>query len=727
MAELWRFIINTDLTNPKEVYPSWDSSALFEYDEESGQVFKLKKFSGKLTFEEDDFDYIMNASIESQFFLDVSKRQPSGSYVVDFRGVFTRKDCDPIDEDSKRLDVQPRANNEYRLLLEGLDREFNLIDLAPAFTQMKYVVRPIFQIYTVISGQASSVLTNIYGGIQFEQEVPNPPGPILDPLTDDYHFGQLADRIVLVCDAFDPVVPTEYTTESGVFFPNYRAISLDGTHRIEYNTGTGAYDLKEISSGVTLYRLPAGSSFVNGQWASLSSGKVAESNVATFFGRMILGKDSAGAVSAEVLQEEDIVTTAEAYTHAIPVGTTGIAVFPYPTQTYWLENIIGSSVNSEEPDKYEVIDGLYFDGNYFNEPVGLGEGQIYPLQQSLWTNVSFWFQYNDELRTLESDGRTEKTLKHAYRLEDVISVVLAQLDDSLTFSRSVDNSAFLYDDENAIRTQELHTVITPKSNILIGEYNDPAKKALIKFSDILTVAAFVWKCKFDVVGSDLRIEHEEFYDRGMSYGADSVGIDYTAVKCAGNGLPWSYRTAKYNYDQTVLPGRIEFAWMDSGSRPFDGYAIDIISKQVDQSNTKTENASRFFADIDFALINPESISKDGFFFFECISDAGELILPIVELSADNETFFAQNGYAALIYCHEQYHRYQMPATNVRINNAVTTALSVLRSRMQDFDGPSDIDFNVMQLITTTLGNGRIKSMRERLDQGGITMKIAHKD
>lgn len=57
-----------------------------------------------------------------------------------------KTDCEWNDDD-KKCTVQPDALDEYNDVLAGLDKEYNLIPLAPAITRMTLQKRPLIQVY----------------------------------------------------------------------------------------------------------------------------------------------------------------------------------------------------------------------------------------------------------------------------------------------------------------------------------------------------------------------------------------------------------------------------------------------------------------------------------------------------------------------------------------------------------------------------------------------------
>ena len=728
MLKVYRYILSFDDADPAITYPVVGDGQQYEITLEPGHVFYRKKLTGdQLVFCNSNYEAIYSRPATTKFTINISLLNPFGIYETDFVGVFYRRDCD-FDDDAKQVSVQPEPLDQYKLILEGMDKEYNIPELGIPTVEVDYWVQPIFQLYSVVGGQGSSKIINIYGGLNYESEVPNPVGPILDPLIDDYKFGALGNLLVLGGPVFDPVVPTEYINEPGVFFPEQKFISKDGTHRIEYNTGTGYFNLKEISSGSTLYEYPPPGSLVNGQFTSLTSGAILSSNIAFFYGRLLTANTSVNGDPTEALPEEDILPRSNVYAYSLPLGVTGFG--ESIVGTIWEDVMVASFNNSEDPDKYGKVadDSLYFVGNYFNTPT---TGEVYyPILNSLWTNSSFWFKYTDDVKFIEEGGAKSVTVKNAYRLFDVLSAMITQLDPTISVPQEASNSDFFFGDSNPIRQAGLTPIIIPKSNVILGDYNYPATRAPLKLQEVSDLLYGFHKCKWYIDALELYVEHEEYFNRGGSYTTNVIGVDLTTLVEPKTSLPWSYKTAKWKYAKQKLPGQIRFAWMEPTAQPFDGHPIDMLDEQADKANIQDINLSRFSADLNFMQLFPEKVSLDGFAFVEAELVSERYTVPIVSMEyGATPNYKVQNGYASLIYAHETYWKYLLPTSAVNVNLAVDTALSVIRPRVQEIEIPSDLlqGVNLMQLIRNTLGDGKIQKVVDNTDGTGTKVTIEHND
>jgi hypothetical protein len=72
-----------------------------------------------------------------------------------------------------------------------------------------------------------------------------------------------------------------------------------------------------------------------------------------------------------------------------------------------------------------------------------------------------------------------------------------------------------------------------------------------------------------------------------------------------------------------MAARYQFGWMDDVTQLFEGYPIDIISKYVNPDNIEQIDISKFTSDIDYILLNPWEISKDGFVLMAAVTNYSE--------------------------------------------------------------------------------------------------------
>jgi hypothetical protein len=422
---------------------------------------------------------------------------------------------------------------------------------------------------------------------------------------------------------------------------------------------------------------------------------------------------------------------------------TGVPTFPIPdndivannsnyTRVIGLsaDNVAAYSGHSANPTPYGTFSTTAdnFSGEYFTLYPAQGTpfvGAAYPLARSEWSYYSLWFQFTSFLTGVESDYSTAITIYDAYKLPDVINAFLGELDPVITHSESSTYSGFFYTTSNPTRGTKTYPIITPKSNVLIGNYDQPAKKAPLRFGELLQYLKDFYKVYWYVRNGMFILEHLEYFEKGGSYTMDQIGVDLTTDKETKTGKTWAFKTNKYTYEKTEMPERIEMAYMDNQSPVFEGHPIVMLDNRVDKGNIQTKSLSKFSNDVDFITTSPGEISNNGFVFFECGKLSGEYYVPSVEIDFEGIILNVHNGYAAIPYAHNQYHKYQLPCANVRINNETTTATSVIKTKVQEVYFPSDPVPSDIELITTSLGNGKVKSREINLLSGMIKTILHH--
>ena len=139
---LYRFGINGRTVNP-----NYKNDLSKEYELESSQQFFRAKLSGKLSFVRDDFDWLDAQDFSTEFILLLEESLDGGKKWTEYyKGKFMKTDC-TWDEDNKKCEVQPDVYDQYNDVIAGLDKEYNIIPLAPEMTSLTIMKRPLIQVY----------------------------------------------------------------------------------------------------------------------------------------------------------------------------------------------------------------------------------------------------------------------------------------------------------------------------------------------------------------------------------------------------------------------------------------------------------------------------------------------------------------------------------------------------------------------------------------------------
>ena len=699
---LYRFSINGQRVNP-----NYKQDLSKEYEMESGQQFFRAKLSGKLSFLREDYDWLDAQDFSTEFVLLVEESLDGGKKWTEYyKGKFMKTDC-TWDEDNKKCEVQPDVYDQYNDVLAGLDKEYNIIPLSPEMTSLTIQKRPLIQVYSV----GDNVISCFLGGTYWEQEVTEAITDV-NALVSTYHFSSVSvlEKANVTAtngapSSYNGIYCGKLTYQEGdIPYSGFlRADNKSIYIKYESHLNDGGYTslyVYDSSTNNLLYYLEKGN--FTGSTFSVPSveGAATGSLSITLKGyriymRFLTDLDQIQGMPTYDVPTNDIVADNRNYRKCINYGFD----LGYISANY-----------SDEPTEY----GLAENGKYYAPPVSIYGDKFYPVSRSNWDDVSIWFTYSVIDWTVEESGRKPFVLKDAYKLSSVINVLLQQFS-TVTHEATSECSQFLYGSNNPITYQRFTLLLTQKSNVLHGEYDQPAQKAETTLGTILNALRDIYRCYWYIEDGKLKIEHISFFRNGGTYGATpGIGTDLTQLENVTNNKKWGYLTSTYDFDKADMPERYQFAWMDDVTEAFEGYPIEIRSKYVTAGKIEEINISSITTDIDYMLLNPSAISEDGFALFAAVSSGGTYQLPFVERNVDGADLRLQNGYLSWITLQPNYYTYDLPAKDVTINGEETRIPQTSRKKKQKLKFPSIEDIDTSKLIKTYLGNGQIEKITVNL-------------
>ena len=165
MNPIYKFQLSAG-NDTRQAFPIYKDDLAIEYALEQNQEFYRGKLSGKLTFQKDDYLFIRNKAFDTQFDVVISISYNGGqTWAAYWSGQFWKTDCQFNDDDQTAI-VTPNVNDRYNAILAGMDKEYDLINLAPVIQPVKLDKRPMIQVY--IPGQ--TVIGCFLSGMWWEQE-----------------------------------------------------------------------------------------------------------------------------------------------------------------------------------------------------------------------------------------------------------------------------------------------------------------------------------------------------------------------------------------------------------------------------------------------------------------------------------------------------------------------------------------------------------------------------
>jgi GH35 family endo-1,4-beta-xylanase len=626
----YRFFIylNDDDGVMVPVTPFYKDDISKEYELENDQKFYRTKLSGKISFLRDDFDYIMAQSFETQYNLLIQRSDDWGiTWVYEFLGKFFKTDC-KVTEDDKKIEVQPDPVDEYTEVLAGLDKEYNLIPLAPEIDSLVFNKRPLIQVY--IPGD--NIVSCFLGGNYWEQDANATTD--LDALVDNYHFAlcNLLKEInitvngtpteasglytgkmsISVDNGFETMKGTLYRSGDTTYFLYIEQVKFQSSSTF----GSIKCELKRTSDNAVMHRFEqvasGGDSYDNMDFTmtAVSGTGTAKAEMATYriYARYLLDVDKISTLDTYELPGDDIVDYNRNYRRAI-----GYAIdVAYISQNF-----------STTPTEWGRADNL----RYYLPPYSIFGDAFYPIARSTWRYASIWFSFSYLDNFIEVQGRKRYMLRDTYPVHSVINTLLKEFAPDITHTETPDCSLFFYGAQNPITYQKFKLFVTQKTNILNGAYTQPAQKAPATLGQFLNMLRDTYRCYWHIENGKLRIEHVSWYENGGSYsGGDVIGIDLTTLMNVRNGKSWAFSSSAYEFDKVDMPERYQFNWMDDVTLAFDGMPIEVKSKYVTPGKIEEISIANFTSDIDMMLLNPSEMSKDGFAIFATVG-VNSLVAP----------------------------------------------------------------------------------------------------
>lgn len=729
MTPKYRFFLQIgDGGDKQTVSPNYKDDLTLDYELETNQKFYRAKLSGKINFIRNDFDLINNAPFDSVFYLYIEKSDNWGQNYYEYhKSKFMKTDC-TINLDNKIITVQPETVDEYNDVLAGLEKEYNLIELAPKIEFVTITKRPLIQIYV----PGDSVVSCFLGGTNWEQDA----NVVEDQnsLINTYHFSlcNILKEIQITQQGSPAVIEGLYTGRmatgsaadefSGKLYPENNVAYYIYIEQQKYNglpVGNALVEIRRLSDDVALFRyeklttepfdtLEFDLQAVDGSGATGSMH--ADMKSYNIYARYLCDVEKIDDLDTYQIPVDDIVDNNRNYHRVIG----------YAIDVAYISNNF-----SDEPTEY----GLADNGKYFYPPSSLYGQIFYPIARSTWRYASIWFGFSLFDWILEEKARKKYTLRDTFLLSSCINVLLKQFAPNITHDATPEYSEFLYSQENPISNQTFKLLISPKTNLINGEYQNPVQKAPITLQQIMVMLRDIYKCYWYVEDGKFKIEQINYFRNGGSYNnIQIVDFDLTELENIRNGKKLAFSTSEYSFDKVDMPERYQFEWMDDVTTPFEGLPIEITSKYVTPGKIEEINISNFTSDVDLMLLNPGAISSDGFALFAAVvpDGGGQLELPFTRQTVDNVEYFLQNGLLAFINIQPTYWRYDMPARNFKINNLQSYAIGIERKKKQTINFPAGlIEPNPMQLVKTYIGNGQVDKLSVNLCSRNIKATLKY--
>lgn len=579
-----------------------------KYTKESGQEFFRISLDGKINLFGDAYEIVKQSSLESQLIFIIEKyNRKSGKYLEYYKGEFNKTDC-KFDYDKKKCELKTTAIDEYNEVMNKYDNTYDLIKLAPEITRIDLHKRSLMQVYV----RGANSITNFFGGTYWEDDV-NSAIDSHDDLINKYYFAYIkAGNELYVKHAGIEAVNGVYAGTNGYWSQWNGYTCYMGTD----TPGVKAYIyIKRNSDNTILYQSEKQWTFLQKDNCYIGREDIVMVNVNNssdkftiespfvyhIYRRLLCDvdtvKDSEGVKNTYNLPSDDFVTDNRNYKKCI--GLRGGIFFC-------------TSRAVDEPTKYGLNDyNQYFTNQFI--PNNAGIDRALPISKNSWANASLWYVYDSFYEYFEKKLRKQYTLKDSYSIGAAIKAILKKIDPTISHEPTAEYSQFLYGNDNPLGLDKFYVYIAQKTNILKGNYDQPAQKAETSLEELMKMLRDCFRCYWYIKDNKFKIEHIYFFMNGGSYSSQSsYQLDFTALTDQFNKKLSSYFQSEIEFEKSDLNQRYEFGWMDDVTNLFGGVAIDVKSQYIQKDKTEEINIGQFSSDVDFMLFNPSNFSDDGF-------------------------------------------------------------------------------------------------------------------
>lgn len=697
------FKIHRDSDNQEvEVNPRFGNKYPISYSREQGQMFKRAK-APAFDLLDNDFDFINNESIETEFTYSIFKGDSS---TPRYTGVFYKTDCKPF-RDERRLTVNHNPKDSYTNIVDKRDDEFDILELNPPLKPIEVQRPAIFQIFDNKNG----ILSNHEGAVYWETESSNV--GLTDEELENFHFFK-NEFYSISKIGLDPDVSGLYLRDNPPVpgASGFSATHLTKPYLIQRTEGFTRFDIINTNTDERIYTAfyTESSSVLQVEFEKIGD----EQNTAfhffvefrTIFSRLITNATQINGTATELLSGNDIVAT-NSYKRALPIETTNFA--------------LSTNINTD-PDQYGFVKesncGINTNvENYYHKPENDNITEtLYPIAKSGWGCFSLWFYLDDTLRTLRADAATTETV-NGYPMVDVLKKLLNELDENILFEANADHSEFL-NSINPIDSTDVEWFFIPLESVFSSN-NAPQVRNLIKFSEIEKLLWHTWRCRWDIYDQNkFRIEQIKFHLNGGDYDNPRVVFNQSTPLGDG-GFNWGVLEDDQAYLKQSMPRQYVTKWKSEQSKLFDGYPVEIKSRFVNKGLRNDETIASFVSDYNFFQVSSE-IDRKGFFLSAVTrveNDTDQRQMLTLAINIDGQDYNLQNGLVSNVYLHKTFHLYGQPAPNLVINDSETTALMIKRIFQAKIKFNSSNDWLGLDLglIETQYGQAEILSITEELE------------
>lgn len=743
----------------KECSPVY-SKLLKESEKEADQQYMTSKLNGKVSFFNDDYDFI---SPLLNKYIYILENIASGKRDVAY---FTKPDCE-IDTLTKKATVNLQTKDIYSLIKAKWATRYNILEALPETASIKSTKMPVVQLYLLGAPTAISFVGNNFIETEVSEKKTD--------LDDVAAFGFWTADVLLEIEIRGCPIQEANGLYVGSAGSGILSLSTNKSYFIQPSSpNPGPFYLSKMEEGVAtrLYKsthaiypaaiYPAVEDKLYWQYGNASFDMVEVNSGATvaFSGlppiyyyvtaRVLADKSySPELFPIQPVPPSDFVNTGWNYKACI-----NFAGRPSSSSTFMSVYISGKSL--EEPTPYGKNDfGTYFIYDLDRGPTA--SKPIAPVGKDMWANSSIWAQpnniYGSEIMGLLF---TEYEIKDCIPISEALKAVIKKAGLPISHEATLEYSAFLYGrvwpgDIGTLQEGHFSVFISQITNLLKTNYSQAAQKAEVSLKELLDELAILFKCYWFIDSQNrLRIEHISYFLQGGTYNEATrvIGADLTTSQDKFNLKKFAYDQQKISFDSSSFASSYKFMWPSIAFEQFNIEKLAFYDSYLTDSEAKEITSNIFASDISAMTLQPEKFSNDGFALLCPIRSIGEgLQLPITtfkvkkQSNVENLEYLVTtlNGLASwnnLIY----FHMWGMPGSHINPQGLIgrcsdndttivdypTEVKSVERIVKQEnvvFIPTGDIATN--SLIKTNIGEGSIEKLSVDIDTNLTTATLKY--
>lgn len=259
----------------------------------------------------------------------------------------------------------------------------------------------------------------------------------------------------------------------------------------------------------------------------------------------------------------------------------------------------------------------------------------------------------------------------------------------------------------------------------LKETSDPATKGMYSFENIekwLALIQLYWYIDDDDV---LVIEHKKFFDQGLSYSGNVVGID---ILSDSEMAKQAKATSKFSYIRDSIQHIDEIKMPYNSDDDFVGDPIVYHGNLVNwgDNGTITHSVNDLSTDLEYIINNEDEVGNDGFVLVSTFIDVANSRYEVYRGNGAITTRLIWNAPLAIANIQDEYWRWGRPTdAGVMNREYVEFDSTEYNFAQEEFKITYCDDLDPYKLVRTEYGYGRIREAVKSLKDNSLTLTLQY--